>query len=287
MSIRLFGPVGLIQRSAASLRVFSTRSAVLQKSSSLFGDVTELQTDVSKKRDFADSLQSMGAEEDFNKDKVNIKNDTKLLEYIGHAPQSAVKKLLTPLKQRIYEASVKENGFFKNNVPVTLANGEQYKLKLTRQEIEVLEPSLYLKSFRLKCSWKKATIYLRFISGMGVHEAITQGQFHSKKIGKEVSQLLQDGLKDAEELGLNPEELYIAQVWNGSDGMWRKRVDVKSRGRTGLIQQPYIHVRAILKTPQTKLRLAWEKEQKELKKRPVSQLPNEKLRFRLEGHYNW
>jgi ribosomal protein L22 len=289
MSLRLLRSVGLINRGLTSTRAFTTTQAALQdKNGSLFGDVTELQAEASKKRDFADSLQSMGnADEKFDISKVTLKNDTKLQDYTGHTPQSAVKKLLTPLKQQIFEASVQKNGFFKNNEPVTLQNGDKYKLKLSAKELEVLEPSMYLKSYRLKSSWKKATIFLRFVSGMNAQEAITQGQFHSKKIGKEVSQLLQDGLKDAEQLGLDPKDLYISQIWCGSDGMWRKRVDPKGRGRTGIIHHPYIHVRAILKTPQTKQRLAWEKEQKELKKKVVTQLPNEKLRFKLDGHYKW
>lgn len=289
MSVR-FRPLSLLKRSVFGARPFSSSSAVLQeKSSSIFGDVTEVQPENNRsKRDFSDSLQSMGnADEEFDVSKVTLNNDTKLQEFIGHTPKSAVAKLLTPLKQQIYEANVKQNGFFKNNEPVTLTTGEKYKLKLSARELEALEPSMYLKSFRLKSSWKKATIFLRFVSGMNVNEAITQGQFHSKKIGKEVSKLLQEGVEEAHQLGLDPKELYISQIWCGSDGMWRKRVDPKGRGRTGIIHHPYIHVRAVLKTPQTQKRLAWEKEQKELKKKAISQLPNEKLRFKLEGHYKW
>lgn len=279
MSVRLFSRVGV--------RAFSSGRVQWQRGS-VFGDVTELTDAQSKKRDFSDSLQSMGdASEEFSKDKVTMLNDTRLSDYVGHKPQSAVAKLLTPLKRQIYEANVLQNGFFKNNSPVTLANGDKYKLKLSAKELDVLEPSMYLKSYRLKSSWKKATIYLRFISGLKVTDAITQGQFHSKKIGKEVSQLLQDGLKDAPQLGLKGDELYISQIWCGSDGMVRKRVDPKGRGRTGIITHPYIHVRAVLKTPVTQKRLAWEKEQKELNKSAVMQLPNEKLRFKVEGHYNW
>ncbi|ONH67006.1 hypothetical protein BON22_3159 [Cyberlindnera fabianii] len=258
-----------------------------KSSGSLFSDVTELQEQNSKKRDFSDSLQSMNTDENFKVSKVTVENDVKLQEYIGHKPTPATDKLLTPLKKQIYEQNVKQNGFFKNNQEITLDNGERYKLKLTEEEINVLEPSLYLKSYRIKHSVKKATVFLRLISGMNVHDAITQGQFHTKKIGREVSQMLQEGIKDAPELGLKPEELYISQIWSGSDGWWSRRVDPKGRGRTGIIHHPYIHVRAILKTPITKKRLAWEAEQKELRQKAKMQLPNEKLRFKLDGHYKW
>ncbi|KAH3674443.1 hypothetical protein WICMUC_003280 [Wickerhamomyces mucosus] len=286
--------LGLVSKSKSSIknkRFIHQTSFLLQKqlknssTSSLFGDITEIDTEIKKKsNDFSDSLQSMNEKFDINK--ITLKNDEKLQEFIGHKPTSAVDKLLTPLKKQLYEANVASNGFFKNNQIITL-NGEQYKLKLTREEIDVLEPSLYVKSYRIKSSVKKATIFLRFIRNMNVKQAITQGQFHSKKIGREVSQLLSDSLKSAPELNLNPNELYISQIWSGSDGSWVKRVDPKGRGRSGVIHHPYIHIRAILKTSITQKRLAWEKSQKEVERKPRFQLPNEKLRFKLDGHYKW
>lgn len=281
----------LIQRVPAS--VFTRclhQSTILfnQTTNSLFGDVTKLDETKAPKRknDFSESLQTMGGDEKFNKNKVTLANDKALHEYIGHKPTSAVDKLLTPLKKQLYEANVRQNGFFKNNQEITL-NGERYKLKLSREEIDILEPSMYIKSYRIKSSMKKATVFLRFINGMQVHEAITQSQFQSKKIGREIAEFLQDRIQDAPELNLDPKDLYISQIWCGSDGWWNRRLDPKARGKTGIIHHPYLHVRAILKTPITKKRLAWEQEQKELRQKPRYQLPNEKLRFKLDGHYKW
>lgn len=284
--------VGLISTArGGSVRLFHNSALLKNKAptTSLFGDVTEVNQEQAKKQqdDFSDSLQSMSTNDKFDPKSVTLRNDEKLYDYIGPKPTSTVESLLSPLKKQIYEINVKKNGFFKNNQEITLPNGEVYKLKLSKQEIEALEPSLYIKSYRLKSSWKKATIFLRFISGMKVHEAITQAQFHKKKIGREVSELLQDRIKDSHELNLNPKDLYIDQIWCGSDGSWSRRLDPKARGKTGIIHHPYIHVRGILKTSMTKKRLAWEKEQKVLNSKPTFQLPNEKLRFRLDGHYKW
>lgn len=259
-------------------------SAIRAQNGSLFGDITKVTESPKKSNDFSDSLQSMN--EKFDIKKVTLENDEKLQDYIGHKPTSAVDKLLTPLKKQLYQLNVEQNGFFKNNQIINL-NGEQYKLKLTQEEIDVLEPSLYVKSYRIKGSVKKATVFLRFIRNMNVKQAITQGQFHSKKVGREVSQLLSDSLKTAHELKLNPEELYISQIWSGSDGTWVKRVDPKGRGRSGVIHHPYIHIRAILKTPMTLKRLTWEREQKEELRKPRVQLHDEKLRFKLDGFYKW
>lgn len=286
--LRLQSAARLLHTSAARFQTKPTNNNNTSNTS-LFGDVTQVNAEQAKKQqdDFSDSLQSMANAEKFDQDSVTLKNDTKLHDFIGPKPTSAVNLLLSPLKKQIYEANVAKHGFFQNNQEVTLPNGEVYKLKLSRDEIEALEPSLYIKSYRLKSSWKKATVFLRFISGMKVHEAITQAQFQRKKLGREVAEFLQDRIKDAEELNLDVSDLYIDQIWSGSDGSWSRRLDPKARGKTGIIHHPFIHVRGILKTSVTKKRLAWEKEQKELNKKPRFQLPNEKLRFRLDGHYKW
>ena len=98
--------------------------------------------------------------------------------------------------------------------------------------------------------------------------AINQLHFNHKKISTELEQLLKRGLEQAKQLELNEDELYIDRIWVGSDGKWRKRLDPKGRGRMGIIAHRYVHLKCILKTNQTKLRLDWEKQQKELKSKP-------------------
>lgn len=184
--------------------------------------------------------------------------------------QLASQSLLSPLKREIYEANCKINGgFYKKDTIVKLPNSsERYKLKLTKREIEVLEPSVYVQSYRIKSSMKKATLLLRLLGGLDVMKAISQCHFSNKKIAREVAELLQKGVKDGQKLGLKPEDLYISQIWTGSDGFWRKRVEFKARTRIGIISHPYIHVRCILRTKSvTKRRLAYEAHLKEQKER--------------------
>lgn len=174
------------------------------------------------------------------------------------------------MKREIYEANCKINGgFYKKDTIVKLPNSsERYKLKLTKREIEVLEPSVYVQSYRIKSSMKKATLLLRLLGGLDVMKAISQCHFSNKKIAREVAELLQKGVKDGQKLGLKPEDLYISQIWTGSDGFWRKRVEFKARTRIGIISHPYIHVRCILRTKSvTKRRLAYEAHLKEQKER--------------------
>ncbi|CCH43327.1 54S ribosomal protein L22, mitochondrial [Wickerhamomyces ciferrii] len=257
-----------------------------QQQSNLFGEITTQTEPVNKKHSLADSLDSQ-SDKKINKDKITLKNDTELQKFIGHEPTPAAKKYLSPLKQSIYEANVAKNGFFKNKDEIRLPNGEVYRLQLTQREIEALEPSMYLKSFRIKSSIKKATVVTKLLNKLNLKVAITQAHFNQKRIAREIGDLLSKGLKESKELNFNPDELFLDQIWAGKDGHLMKRLDPKGRGRTGVIEHGHIHIKAILKGEQTKKRIAWEKEQKQLRKKPYQQLPSESLRWRPDGFYRW
>lgn len=280
--------LGLVSRFTRSFHISSSK---LQESTSLFGDVTAKPKDKptkNKKRDLVDSMDNQAqGDKPFYKERITLRKDPELQRFIGHAPTPAAEKYLSPLKLQIYNANVAKNGFFKNNDIVKLSNGEKYQLKLSKKEIEAFEPSIYLKTFRIKHSVKKATTFLKLINRMEVKKAITQAHFNQKQIARDVAELLEKGLNDAKQLNLNPDELYLDQIWAGKDGHIIKRVDIKGRGRTGVIEHPHIHIRAILKGEQTKKRLAYEQEQKELRKAPYMQLPSSSLRWRPEGFYKW
>lgn len=227
------------------------------------------------------------------RDAITFDNDEHLQTYInGKRPfqRPATELLLSPLKKQIYDEVCKQNGgFYKPNTLVQLPNNkESYKLHLTKKEIEVLEPSLFLKSFRIKSSMKKATIFLRLLREMDLKRAITQCQFADKAIGQEVAELLTRGLKDAKTMNLDANDLYIAQIWCGSDGSWSKRIDIKGRGRHGIIRHRYIHVRCILKSKSvTKHRLEYEAQLKENRKKPWVQLADKPVRGVTGGVYKW
>ncbi|AMD19411.1 HBR510Wp [Eremothecium sinecaudum] len=226
-------------------------------------------------------------------EEVTVEGDHELQKYIESAqepPALAVESLLSPLKRRIYEANCKANGgFYKMSTVVQLPDSKvKYVLKLTRDEIAVLEPSVYLKSFRLKSSFKKATDLLRLVGGMDLKKAITQCHFSDKKIARDVAVLLDQGVEDARKLGLDPDDLYIAQAWTGSDGKWSKGVDIKGRGRTGIIARPYVHVRFVLRTKSITLRrLQYEKRLKQKQKAPWIQLRDKPIRGVMGGAYKW
>ncbi|CAN3373030.1 hypothetical protein DIURU_005345 [Diutina rugosa] len=254
---------------------------------SLFGEVTEGATPEPVATPSSSSAGGEGA--DASEGAPAVKDDADLQAYKHEqalAAQVEASKFITPLKRALFNANVAANGFFKNH-QVVQHEGATYKVSLTEEEIDVLEPSVYVSSYRLKSSMKKATQVNRFVRGMGVKQAINQLHFNPKKMSTEVEQLLKRGLEQSEQIGLAPESMYIHALWVGSDGQWRKRLDAKGRGRTGVISHPYVHVKAVLKSEQTKLRRQWERQQAQQQAKPRMFLDNQPLNLKVRGYYKW
>jgi ribosomal protein L22 len=262
-----------------SLRLLSHTTAVRNE---WFGDLTKKTTpELPKTEGNADEVVTNPAPKD----------DTQLQEYyMKQAREQQIRsdKYISPLKRRLFDLNVAQNGFFKNNTVVTDPDtSKSYKVSLTEQEIEILEPSIYLQSYRIKLSMKKATLVNRFVRGFTVKHAISQLHFNPKKMSTELEKFLKTGLEQAQKLGYNEDGLYIHALWTGSDGEWRKRLDAKGRGRTGIIEHPYIHLKAVLKTDQTTKRRQWEQAQAQRAAKPRMFLNNEPLNFKVRGHYKW
>lgn len=272
------------------------RAALNEQNGSFFGEMTKkADLDSEDPNRISNRMAVMTETEEGQAgsvDSVTVENDKLLQKYIQKQQQPeklAPYLLLSPLKRELYLANCKINGFYKPDTVVSLPGSkEKYKLELTRREIEALEPSVYVKSYRIKSSMKKATVLLRLLGGLDVKKALTQCHFAKKKIAKDVAELLERGIQDGKKLGLDPDDLYIAQIWTGSDGSWMKRVDWKARGRVGTIQHPYVHVRCILKTKSvTKRRLAYEASEKEQRRKPWIQLADKPVRGVPGGFYKW
>lgn len=258
-------------------RLFSASS---NRSASLFGEVTE-----------GNAPEVESAPVAAAQGEVFPESDTKLQQHYAEEAQKTrdvSEKYVSPLKKRLFELNVAQHGFFKNNhVVVDRDSGKQYKVSLTAEEIDLLEPTIFLQSYRIKSSTKKATLVNRFVRGYSVKNAVNQLHFNPKKMATELEKLLKRGLEQARASGIDEDGLYIQALWTGSDGGYVKRADVKGRGRTGILEHPYIHVKAILKTEQTTARLAWEKEQARQAAKPRLYLNNEPLNFKVRAFYKW
>lgn len=269
------------------IKQFHSRSALLNNGS-IFGQISKPQI---QEETASPATPSTASTENVGKD-IHPKDDVELQKFLQEAAerdQITVDKFVTPLKQKLFQLNVQKNGFFKNNEIIKDGEtGKTYKLALTPREIEILEPSIYLHSLRIKSSVKKATPVNRFVRGYNVKTAINQLHFNPKKIATELEKLLKQGLEQSKIKGYNEDELFIQEVWAGSDGGTIKRADIKGRGRTGVLHHRYIHLKAILKTQQTLQRLKWEKDQQQFKnEKPKMILNNEPLNFRVKSFYKW
>ncbi|CAI5759414.1 unnamed protein product [Candida verbasci] len=259
---------------------------------SIFGKLTQTDSSENDLDLIKNQKQSSTTETDSEPsiDSITPQNDEKLIEY--HKQQSLKKQIkkedyLNPIKLEMFNKVVKQYGFFKNDQIVD-HDGKLFKFHLNPEEIELCEPSIYLTSFRIKSSTKKATVVNRFVRGFNLKTAINQLHFNPKKMSIELEKLLKKGLEEGEKMGVNTDELYISNLWCGSDGYTRKRLQAKGRGRAGLVQHKYVHLKCILKTNQTKLRQQYERELKlKVAKPKRGVLNDEPLNFKVRPWYKW
>lgn len=183
--------------------------------------------------------------------KVDFSKDADVIAHNYPTPKRAPQILLSDLKQRLYDKAMSTEGGYSKNKAIEL-DGKRYILDLTKKEMELLEPSVYLRSYRIKSTPKKGTVFTRLLRNMELKKAITQCHFSSKKISRDVEDVLTRGMEEAKRLELNPDELYINQIWVGKEPFIQKRIHFKGRGRMGIIEHKYIHVRVILKTKESR-----------------------------------
>lgn len=299
----IFKIVGITKQVVGN-RSFTTFSPTYQKttksSGSLFGEVSEAKEDKSSilsqistrvDQDFPSRRASSVSDKSPTRPKkiitdVDFRNDPQVLKFTKPKAYTAPELLLSPLKRMLYELSLKSGGYDPHKV-LTL-DGKKYKLYLTKQELAALEPSVYLKSYRIKSSYKKATLFLRMLRGMPLKKAITQCNFSSKIIARHVAEMFTRGLDEAKQLKLDVDDLHISQIWVGKDGGNYKRVDFKGRGRAGVIEHKFVHVRAILKTSESTRRILLQRRAKQLSKPIKLQLLSKPIHeFPKMNVYKW
>ncbi|KAF5093224.1 hypothetical protein D0Z00_004173 [Geotrichum galactomycetum] len=219
--------------------------------------------------------------------KVDFSKDPEVLAHNYPTPKKAPELLLSDLKQRLYDAAMSSPGGYNKNTPIEL-DGKKYILHLTKQEQELLEPSVYLRSYRIKGTAKKGTIFTRLLRNMDLKQAINQCHFSPKRISRDVEEMLLRGLDEAKRLDLNPNDLYINQIWVGKEPFTQKRLDCKGRGKTGLIEHKNIHVRVILKTKESRQKFLEAKKERVFGRKVWEQHHNTPIQvYRGSSQYQW
>ncbi|KAK9472156.1 mitochondrial 54S ribosomal protein uL22m [Dipodascopsis tothii] len=204
------------------------------------------------------------------------------MEVMHPKPLSVLDAHLTEEQKAVYLAQEKgiESDLAKNK-----------RLRLTKEQRALLEPSLFLHSYTHNGSVKKVTPLLRSLRGMDLKQAITHCHFNSKKLSRDLEAMFIRGLEEAKQLGMPEQGLYIEQIWAGKEPRSRylmgKMIDFKGRGRTGIITRREHHVKCVIRTPETKQRLARDAAKREVNKKVWVQLPNKPVYFKPTNRYQW
>uniref|UniRef100_A0A060T5C7 ARAD1C11044p n=1 Tax=Blastobotrys adeninivorans TaxID=409370 RepID=A0A060T5C7_BLAAD len=277
------------------MKSFSALSIRRANTGSIFGQVTETDPKASSMLDQMTPSAESQKKEDENSSAVPsgpksdrvLRNDPDVRNLMHPQPKTAPELLLSPLKLRLYQLALEKYGKYVPDATVKL-DGKEYQLSLSKQEQQALEPNVYLRSYRIKSSPKKATPFLRMLRGMKLKEAITQCHFSAKHISRDVGDMLTRGIKEAQALGLDPDNVYLAQIWVGKDGGNIKRIDFKGRGKMGIIEHKWVHVRAILKPLEAKDQFENKQKKQKQSRKVWTQLESRPIHdFPRGSEYKW
>lgn len=97
-------------------------------------------------------------------------------------------------------------------------------------------------------SLQKLTMLAKQISGLDINLAILQMQFSQKKASKKIMHNLVTARHNAKlQLGFDPERMYISQARVGKGKYIKNQLDIKAKGRFGLKEHPYCHMKFLFK----------------------------------------
>ncbi|KAH7102910.1 ribosomal protein L22, partial [Auriculariales sp. MPI-PUGE-AT-0066] len=121
-------------------------------------------------------------------------------------------------------------------------------------------------SIPFKISPRKLQKLARQIAGSPVDYAILQMQFSDKKAARKIKGLLEEARDDAQRvMGMNRGKLVVSESW-ALKHRTEKRIDIKGRGRMGIMETKYSRIWIRLREGQTPEERAEERRQKVLKR---------------------
>ncbi|PWW73778.1 ribosomal protein L22 [Tuber magnatum] len=159
--------------------------------------------------------------------------------------------------------------------------------RLTKREMLLRTEKEHLaKSHMFKTSVKKLAPIARQIQGKKIEDAIIQMRFSAKKAARDVlGHLYAARNESVVRRRMDPQQTYIEQAWvgRGTYGLDRNH---RARGRIDMLRLPYTSITVVLKEQVTRDRIAKEKEEKRLRKKPWEQLPSRPLVGQTQ-YYRW
>lgn len=106
-----------------------------------------------------------------------------------------------------------------------------------------------------RCSQQKLSDLARQLCGLPLDAAILQAKFSPKKASEVLYQTLAQALSMAKARNKSPSEYIIKEAITGR-GKYMKRLDIKGRGRCGVICRPHAFMRFVMAIPDERKELA-------------------------------
>ncbi|CUS12682.1 unnamed protein product [Tuber aestivum] len=159
--------------------------------------------------------------------------------------------------------------------------------RLTKREMLLRTEKEHLaKSHMFKTSVKKLAPIARQIQGKKIEDAIIQMRFSAKKAARDVlGHLYAARNESVVRRRMDPQQTYIEQAWVGR-GTFGRDQNHRARGRIDMLRLPYTSITVVLKEQITRDRIAKEKKEKRLRKKPWEQLPSRPLVGQTQ-YYRW
>lgn len=105
-------------------------------------------------------------------------------------------------------------------------------------------------------------------------------QFSEKRISEQVRRLLLETKQRAKELEMNLDQLVVQQAWVGKGQKMPKKIDIKGRGRFGIIRRSRSHLTIRLGRGLTQQQEMEKKAQRALDKVRIAELVKEEKKIR-------
>lgn len=99
-----------------------------------------------------------------------------------------------------------------------------------------------------RCSPQKLADLGRQLSSLPLDAAVLQARFSPKKAAQELYKVLCQAQANALLRGKQPSDYIIKEAVTGR-GKYLKRLDIKGRGRCGIIRKPHAFMRFVLEIP--------------------------------------
>ena len=105
-----------------------------------------------------------------------------------------------------------------------------------------------------RCSPQKLSDLARQLTGLPLDAAVLQAKFSPKRAARTLCQALCQAQGNALLRGRQPSDYVLREAVTGR-GRYLKRIDIKGRGRCGIIKKPHAFMRLVLAIPDERTEL--------------------------------